>query len=120
LALLERFSGEQIEPHIKYASLEHFKQMARVALGRRFDAKGDQTASYQEELFTGQLQERYPVPRQKGEEPMYKHLKMLNTDELRWNADMLRKSAVARQEHADALIAYADAKFGKPATSKRA
>jgi hypothetical protein len=114
-AAMERFSGEQLEPHIQYASLEHFKQMARIVLGRRFDSNGDQNTTHQGELFSGQLQERYPVPRKKGEEPIYKRLAVLSASEIKWNSNSLRKSAGARLEHADALDAYGEKKYGAAA-----
>jgi hypothetical protein len=58
------------------------------------------------------LQHRYPTPRPAGAEPIYKKREALSRAELAWNVAMLRKSAAARLEHADALQAWADARDG--------
>lgn len=36
-ATLSAFAPNGLEPHIEYASLEHFKAMGRKALAKRFD-----------------------------------------------------------------------------------
>lgn len=106
-ATLSQFAEGGLEPHIEYASLEHLKNMARKVLARRFDDEGDDNAAYegQGELFSGHLQERYPVPRKSGEDPQYKLRALLTAEERHWNVKLLRKSADARLAHADALEA---------------
>ena len=106
-ATLQEFAAPDLEPHIEYASLEHFKNMARKVLARRFDDEGDDNSAYagQGELFSGHLQERYPIPRKKGEDAVYKRREDLTPEERRWNVKSLRKSADARLAHADALEA---------------
>lgn len=106
-ATLQQFAPGKLEPHIEYASLEHFKAMGRKALARRFDDEGEENAAYsaQGEMFSGHLQERYPVPRKRGEEPQYKLRSLLTPEERRWNVSILRKSAEGRMLHADALEA---------------
>lgn len=108
LAVQRRFSGSDLEPHIQYTSLEHLKQMARRALVKNFEPDSDETAAYQGELFSGQLQERYPIPRPASQEPQYKLRNQLTHGELAWNIATLRKSAAARLQHADALQAWGD------------
>jgi hypothetical protein len=99
------------DPCIQYASLEQIKQMARKFLAIHKDADANKSESYQAamefegERFSGRLQDRYPLPRQKGEEPVYKLRTELTPGERAWNVEQLRKSAKARQEHADALEA---------------
>lgn len=107
-AIYLQFASAQVEAHIAYASIEHFKQMARHALRARFDDDGEENPAYtgQGELFSNRLQERYPVPRKADEDPVYKRLEDLTRDELRWNVRSLRRSADARLAHADALDAY--------------
>lgn len=100
--------SKAIEPHVQYTSLEHIKQIARSVLAKRFDAEGEESESHQGELFTGQLQKHYPIPRIKGQEPVYKKRESLSTDEVRWNVSQLRRSAAARLAHADALEAWGD------------
>lgn len=106
-ATLSQFADAQIEPHIEYASLEHFKNMARKVLARRFDDEGEDNSAYagQGELFSGHLQDRYPIRRVAGEEPSYKLRALLTAEERAWNVKTLRKSADARLAHADALEA---------------
>lgn len=110
--VFETFSTGDEEAHIQYASLEHLKHMARVYLARRKDADGDMNEAHgaQGDLdlgtsFSRKLQDRYPLPRQPGEEPAYKLRSELTADERAWNVQQLRKSARARMEHADALEA---------------
>ena len=107
-ATFQVFIAESIEPHIEYASLEHFKHMARKILGSRFNHDSDENPAYAEqgELFSGELQERYPAARKKGEEPTYKRLADLSEDDFAWNLQALRRSAKARAIHADTLQAY--------------
>jgi len=110
LAVKNGFADSGIEPHIEYTSIEHLKQMSRRILAGRFDADGEENTSHQGEMFTGHLQERYPVPPVKNVEPTYKKLNLLSKDELAYNIAHLKKSAVARLQHADALQAYCDEK----------
>lgn len=101
-----RYRGEGLEPHIEYASLEHLKQMARRVLSARYDAESDESEALQGELFSGHLQQRYPVPHKRGDDPIYKLLGTLTADDVAWNVHQLRKSANARMLHADALEAW--------------
>lgn len=100
------YEAGEIEPHIAYTSLEHFKQIARRVLAGRYDDH-DENPAYQEQgtLFPGLLQDRYPIPRGRGQEPQYKLRSLLTAHERAWNVEVLRKSAKARQAHADALEA---------------
>lgn len=99
---------QKLEPHIEYTSLEHFKQLARQILGKRFDPDGEENEAHprQGEMWSGTLQTMYPTPTSRGEEPCYKDRKNLNALEVAWNVSMLRKSAKARTAHADALQAW--------------
>lgn len=107
----ETFRSGSEDPHIQYASLEHLKQMAREFLRKRKNPDADESEAYQAQeslfgvSFSGKLQDRYPIPRQNGEEPAYKLRHLLSPEEAAWNVAMLRKSAGARLEHADALEA---------------
>lgn len=111
LSLQARYATNRLEPVIAYTSLEHLKQMARSALRRRFDA-ADAPATEQTELFSGQLQERYPVPTPNGEDPVYKRLEDLSETELTWNEARLGKTADALMEHRRTLAAYRQEHFG--------
>lgn len=110
-AVLGNFKAdEKVEVHIEYASLEHLKHIARRILAGRFEDEGEDNPVYggeQGELFSGHLQERYPVPRRQGIEPQYKLRSLLTAAERAWNVRILRKSADARMAHADALEAEA-------------
>lgn len=108
----ETFATGEEDAHIQYASLEHIKQMARAFLRSRKDADGDMNEAHGAQgnldlgtAFSGKLQDRYPLPRADGEEPVYKLRSELTDEERAWNAQQLRKSARSRLEHADALEA---------------
>lgn len=105
-AMAAFFDVAKLEPHNHYLSREQAKQIARHTLARSYNVEGNESAAYQGELFSGRLQDRYPIPRKLGEEPAYKKLGILTDDEIAWNVAKLRKSAVARLQHADALEAY--------------
>lgn len=96
--------GEDI--HIRHASLEHFKAQTRKILGARFNVDGEENDAHQNDMFSGTLQERYPVPRTAGADPVYKLREHLTTNEIDWNISQLEKSADARMRHAHALKAY--------------
>jgi len=115
LAVQRRFAPSAIEPHLQYASLEHLKQMARKALARRFEAEADDSIAYQGDMFSGLLQDAYPLPIKDGAEPIYKPRNDLTDEEVAWNIKQLRKSAAARLEHADALQAWADGRIRRAA-----
>ena len=102
-----QYGDGSIEAHIAYGCLEHFKGIARKVLAGRYADEGEENAAYasQEELFSGHLQDRYPVPRKAGQEPQYKLRGALSHDERAWNVNLLRKSAHGRLAHADALEA---------------
>lgn len=106
LALQTQYGVEAVHLAVAYASLEHFKHMARRALARRYDHESDEAEAYQGELFSGSLQRRYPTPRASGEEPAYKLLESLTDEEVRWNIKSLEHSADARSRHARALAAW--------------
>ena len=103
--LQERYAGGALDPHIRYTSLEHLKQMARRVLSGRYAHESDDSEAHQGELFSGHLQSRYPIPRKSGDEPAYKLRSALTFDERAWNVRSLRGSANARLLHADALEA---------------
>lgn len=115
LSVQRKFSEDHIEPHVQYTSLEHLKQMARKVLARRYEPDGEDNAAHQGELFSGQLQDRYPIPLKRGDDPVYKSRDQLSPTEVAWNIDQLRKSAAARLRHADALQAWADNRNLEPA-----
>lgn len=104
----QHFAKGDENPNIQYASIEHLKQMARRYLARNHDADSDENPAHRSQgefSFSGQLQERYPLPRKGDEEPAYKLRSQLTDDERHWNVEQLRKSAGARLQHADALEA---------------
>jgi hypothetical protein len=104
----ERLCQDIKLPMTRYAVHEFFKAVARPLLANKFEANSKLNFDDvpQSELFTGTLQERYPLPRKKDTEPTYKLLSALTEDEIIWNIRQLRISAQARLKHADALEAY--------------
>lgn len=106
---LESFGGASAEPHVRYAAIEHFKQISRGVAARQWDpVDGDESESYQDDMFSGHLQDRYPIPHKTGEDPTYRRRELLTSAELDWNITHLEKSADARLRHADALRLYRD------------
>ena len=110
--VFETFSTGEEDPQIQYTSLEHLKHMARVFLASRKDADGEMNEAHGAQgefdlgvTFSGNLQDRYPLPRPAGAEPTYKLRAHLTAEERAWNVLQLRKSARTRLEHADALEA---------------
>lgn len=120
LAVMREYSPDALEPHIEYGCYEHFKHMGRKFLAGRHNADGDENPAHQGELFSGHLQDRYPVPRKAGEEPVYKLREHLTAQERAWNVAALRKSAEARLLHADALEAEALAADERVSRAERA
>ncbi len=110
----ETYGKASDDLHVQYASIEHFKQMARKCLADNFNPDSHASRAYQGELFSGSLQARYPIPRKRGEEPIYKPLDALSASEFDWNINQLTKSADARVKHADALRAYKEWLFSQP------
>lgn len=109
------FATEDEDEHVSYAAIEHYKQVARKELAGKFSSEGTDNAAHQDDMFSGVLQEYYPIPRNRGDEPQYKLRSLLAPEELDWNIGQLRKSARARLEHADALEAFRDQQFGRSA-----
>jgi hypothetical protein len=105
--VLDTFGAPE-EIHVHWLSFEHAKHMARRILAAKFDPDGEENEVYQGDMFSGLLQERYPIRRGPGEEPVYKPRTLMTVDELDWNIESLRKAAVARVRHADALQVYRD------------
>jgi hypothetical protein len=106
VAARQNFERGPLELHIEYTSLEHLKQMARRVLANRYNDDGEDNPAYEQgELFSGHLQQRYPIPHQRGSDPQYKLRHLLTDRERAWNVEFLRKSATARLAHADALEA---------------
>jgi len=103
--VFETFASGEEDARIQYVSLEHLKQMARAFLRRQNHPDSDESAAYEAQgsLFSGALQDRYPLPRKGDEEPVYKLRQHLTREERAWNVEQLRKSAGARLKHADAL-----------------
>jgi hypothetical protein len=105
--VVEAFGG-QSEPHLQWLAVEQAKQMARRVLGAKFDVDGEENSAHQGDMFSGLLQDRYPIPRSRGEDPVYKPRHALTLAELDWNIDQLNKSADARMRHAAALQSFRD------------
>ena len=110
LRAVAAFDGEAANPHVRYGCIEHFEQMARRLLANRYEPDGDENDVHQGDMFSGHLQERYPIPRRANDEPEYRLREALSIDDLDRNIGQLRKSADARLRHADALQGYRDSK----------
>lgn len=104
----QAFATGDETPHIQYGSVEYFKAMARKFLARRVEPAGEENQAHNEQSsfnFSKQLQDRYPLPRDPGQEPVYKQRSRLTAEERAWNVLQLRKYGTAFLAHADALEA---------------
>lgn len=115
VALQQRYSTGKLDAAIAYSSLEHFKQMARAGLRRRYGAADRTVEEDQGELFAGKLQDRYPVPTRAGQDPLYKRLEDLTEIELAWNEARFSRTVEALLAHRRALIAFREDRFGRKA-----
>lgn len=106
----DRFAAPGLDDCTAYASLEHYKQMSRKALAKTFDKVEDAGGPDQPDLFSGRLQQRYPVQVKAGEQPMYKRLEAMSGDELQFNIDRFFKAGRALTMHGRALQAYQQAR----------
>lgn len=105
-AALKTYQTGNEEAHVLYASLEHFKQQTRKILSAKFSPDGEENEAHQNDMFSGTLQERYPIPRRGDSEPVYKLREHMTLAEIDWNISQLEKSADARKRHAHALRAF--------------
>jgi hypothetical protein len=81
----------------------HFREIARSTLRKRFDPTDP--AQEENDLFPETLQERYPIRRDRGEDPRYVLRKHLSDGDHAYNVARLRRSGEAQLKHADALEA---------------
>jgi len=110
LRVFEFFKADrEYEIHLRYASLEHLKQIARGLLAhahetaKRFE---DMAAAGSPDMFAELLQDRYPIHVPKGAEPQYKLRDRMTDAELLWNERKLMRTSDALAQHARALAAY--------------
>lgn len=98
----------KLEPDIEYLSLEQLKAMARRLLAKRFDPDGEENPAYsaQGEMFSGKLQQRYPVPQLRGEPPAYKRTEHLTDQEALAIAGRFKRCSEAHIAHGAALMAF--------------
>jgi hypothetical protein len=114
LRLKKLYNARKLEAHIEYASLEHFKQMARRQLAGRFNPaalaeEGGVFITEQGDLFGVRMQARYPYPHKRGQDPTYQRVELLSYADLKWNVKQLRKASEGLRLHAIELEAYAEA-----------
>lgn len=114
-SVFDEFATGDETIHMQWLGIEMCKQLARKVMASKFDADGDENPAHQADMFSGKLQDRYPVQRSAGEAPIYKRREALTAAEIDWNIGQLLKSADARQRHADALRAYRGERFAEAA-----
>ena len=102
-----------LEVHLEFASLEHFKQMARGLLANKHDPlvrlmdPNIDDASI--DMFAEHLQERYPLPRRKGEpkrDPIYRRREAISFGDINVICDSFDRKAGALSKHGRALRAW--------------
>jgi hypothetical protein len=93
-------------------SLAHLqlRQMARALCAGRWER--EEAEDEQHELFPG-LQRRYPIAgRTKSDEPEYRLLEYLTTQDIAFNVGRLRSEARSKLAHADRLYAWGKDRSG--------
>lgn len=104
--LEDRYADSPVNALMGYGAREHFKNMARKALGHTFDKVKNSDREDQGELFSGNLQPRYPIPGKTGEDRVYVRLEAMTSEQRIWNAERLLKAGRAFTLHGKALLAY--------------
>lgn len=92
--------------HIRHGCMESYKSMSRRVLAREFGADEDPGMDSQGDMFSGQLQERYPIRTPAGSDPVYRIREALSDSDLEWNIQRLMKLSHAALKHAEALAVY--------------
>ncbi|MYF06690.1 MAG: hypothetical protein F4092_00575 [Rhodospirillaceae bacterium] len=95
------------------------RQMAREICRKKFDPASTEAGPGQGNLFSGQLQTRYPAAHKRGEDPEYVVLDHLTAKDVKFNVRRLRREAGAKLRHADALEAWGDEQFAENGKRKR-
>lgn len=103
----EVYGDPAADIHIRYLSIEHSKQMARRILGAKYGFEAHESDAYQDDMFSGVLQDRYPTRKEDGQDSGYKKRELMTYDELMWVANGFFKRASAHQEHGNGIVAYA-------------
>jgi hypothetical protein len=101
IAVHSIFKKPNEDARVSYAAIEHFKHMARKRLSRKFDPTSQEAMEVQDDMFSGVLQKRYPIPRAENEEPQYKIRQLLTDEESLYIVTILRKKANSLNAHAD-------------------
>lgn len=106
-ALLE-LDPHRLSPHwVQIAAHLQLRQNARELL--RSNVDGDKAE--QHEMFPG-LQKRYPTARSEvNADPEYVLLEFMTKEDVAYNVQRLRREAVAKRKHAEALEAWGERQF---------
>ena len=102
-ALLTIDPSQQSPALVSWAATLSLRQLARSICGQSHREQQEQAESGQEQLFAGQLQNRYPCHRNGRD--VYVIRSHMTRDEYEVNIARLTNEAVAKQRHSDALRA---------------
>ena len=105
---LHEIDPHRLAPHwVHVAAHLQLRQTARALL--RQNVEGDEAEHH--ELFPG-LQKRYPTARcEDRAEPEYVLLEFMTKEDVAYNVQRLRREAVAKRKHAEALEAWGERQF---------
>ena len=108
--------GNDVEVHLLYASVEHFKQLARELLRERFSPHSVAAiaAAGQGDMFSTELQDRYPIQVPKGADPIYKRRELMSVAELDWVIERMQRAARSLLHHVDMLRVYREQRTLEP------
>jgi hypothetical protein len=111
----ESEGGRPTEPHLKYGSIEHFKQLARSVLAHRHEPRETAEQRAEGDLFGDLLQDRYPIARKRTDEPQYVKRAFMSHADVLFNVHRMRAVSGVLEQHADALEAWEAARGDRDA-----
>ena len=92
-------------PLVAYASTMHIRERVRHTLRKEYDPVAraqEYSAGQSEDLFSGQLQHRYPSTKR----GVYVLRDQMAPEDVRYNVNRMRKGGESILQHADALEAW--------------
>jgi hypothetical protein len=88
------------------------RQIARSRCRKRWEGQADvdgddiEAGEIKQHKLFPDLQERYPIARELGEEPVYRLLEHLTDEDYKYNLSRMDKEIASKQKHRNALAAH--------------
>lgn len=119
IEVTRKFGIDVVEPHMRYAALEHVKAMVRKELARRAPDPSEPSTFLDPDGVdllgdTQKYRDRYPLPHARGEEPQWQLTENIPSPIKRIIAASYLKLSRSLAREAHALEALADAQDANP------